>query len=88
MIFRPGVTDGPQFERIISVDENGVQIEDNFSAFPQATAIPSPRQNLRHVASADSFSREEWLPSLLGDNHYSLDKSTVIHSQWKNKDAH
>ncbi|ACB52701.1 unknown [Crocosphaera subtropica ATCC 51142] len=82
MIFRPGVTDGPKFERVISFDSNGVKIKEHLAAFPGAMVIPSPRQNLRHVASADSFSREEWLVSLMGDRDYSLEKDIVIDNQW------
>ena len=83
MIFRPGVTDGPIFERCVSFYNNGVKIKDNFVAFTGAMVIPSPRQNLRHVASADSFSREEWLSSLIGERDYSLEKDIVIEHQWQ-----
>ena len=83
MIFRPGMKDGTQFTRNISMTQTGLEIEDKFSPLTGAIAYPSPRQNLRHVASADSFSPEELTPSLLGDRQYNLDKKTVIYTQWK-----
>jgi len=83
MIFRPGSADGPMFERTVQISDQGVLIQDRISACPGAIAKPSPRQNLRHVASADSFSPEEWLPSLLEDNGRSLEQEQVIETIWK-----
>jgi hypothetical protein len=83
MIFRPNQAEGPKFKRIIEISEDGVKIEDNFSAFSKATVIPSPRQNLRHVASADSFHAEEWLVYLNGHQSYQLNNSLVIHFEWQ-----
>ncbi len=62
MIFRPGGAVGPAFERLVEVDERGVRVTDRLEVPPGARAWRSPRQNLRHVASADSFSPEELHP--------------------------
>lgn len=59
MIFRPGSNTGPSFTREFIIEENQVMLIDTVESFADATIIPSPRQNLRHVASADSFSDEE-----------------------------
>ncbi len=85
MIFRPGRANGPEFERRVEINDSGVYIQDRISPFARAKAIPSPRQNLRHVASADSFSPEEWLPPLLGNHEQTLDKALVIQRTWKAK---
>ncbi|HEX7185227.1 MAG TPA: hypothetical protein VF756_25610, partial [Thermoanaerobaculia bacterium] len=63
MIFRPGGAVGPAFERVVEVDERGVRVADRLAAPPGAEVWRGPRQNLRHVASADSFSFEELLPA-------------------------
>jgi hypothetical protein len=52
-------------------------------AWPGGTAITSPRQNLRHVASADSFNREEFWPSLLPSEPMALDQAQVITTRWE-----
>ncbi len=85
MIFRPGSSTGPSFERTIEWGEWGVTVQDQFGQWPDGRAIASPRQNLRHVASADSFSREEFLPSLLPSEPVPLDQAQVITVKW---DAH
>lgn len=82
MIFRPGTADGPAFERLVTVSPGEVRVVDRLGAFPGAVATPAPRQNLRHVASADSFSREEWLPSLLQEREVGLDRERVVESRW------
>ncbi len=91
MIFRPGSADGPVLERTVQISDRGVVIQDRIGACPGAIARPSPRQNLRHVASADSFSPEEWLPSLLNnsqrwsptDQGRSLEQEQVIETIWQ-----
>lgn len=83
MIFRPSSGDGPVFERTVQINEQGIRIQDRLGAFTGATAVPSPRQNLRHVASADSFNPEEWLPSLLGEQEQALDQGLVVETTWK-----
>jgi len=83
MIFRPGSADGPMFERTVQFSDQGVWIQDRIGACLGGIARPSPRQNLRHVASADSFSPEEWLPSLLGDSERSVEQAQVIQTIWK-----
>jgi hypothetical protein len=61
MIFRPGAASRPRFFRTIEVTETRIRIQDKFPDLdPGRTVLRSPRQNLRHVASADSFSPEEW----------------------------
>jgi hypothetical protein len=82
MIFRPGSSTGPSFERTVEWGPWGVTLDDHLGAWPGGTAIASPRQNLRHVASADSFSREEFLPSLLPSESFTLDQGQVIKTKW------
>ncbi|MGQ4647885.1 hypothetical protein [Lyngbya aestuarii] len=83
MIFRPGSADGPSFERLVEINSKGVFIKDCIGAFPGAKVMPSPRQNLRHVASADSFSPEEYLPSLLGVQSQQLDSQVLVSIAWQ-----
>lgn len=83
LIFRPGRADGPTFTRRVEIGPLGVRITDRLGAFPGAGAVPAPRQNVRHVASADSFSDEEWLPSLLGSLSLSLDREQVVTTTWE-----
>lgn len=59
MIFRPSGAVGPAFERLVEVDGRGVRVADRLDVPPGVRVERSPRQNLRHVASADSFSFEE-----------------------------
>lgn len=82
MIFGVRKAKGPRFERRVQIDDCGVLIQDWITALPGAIAYPSPRQNLRHVASADSFSPEEWQPSLLGSQPRSLDTELVVKTTW------
>lgn len=72
-IFRPGNADGPHWQRTIEIGDRGIRFEDVLDPFPGAQITPSPRQNLRHVASADSFSVEEWSPLLQGAIEISPD---------------
>ena len=60
MIFRPGAKPGPAFMRIVRLEKENLRILDEFAPSPGVVAVPGPRQNMRHVASADSFSAEEW----------------------------
>jgi hypothetical protein len=83
MIFRPGSGTGPRFERTIEWGPEGVTLHDRLGAWPGGRAIASPRQNLRHVASADSFSREEFWPSLLPSEPMALDQAQVITTRWE-----
>jgi hypothetical protein len=85
MIFRPEQADGPLFERVVEISEEGVSIKDRIDAFKGAEAMPSPRQNLRHVASADSFSAEELLPPLLGIGTQTLDRELFVNTKWEVK---
>lgn len=82
MIFRAGSAKVPGFERRVQIDDYAVVIQDRITALPGAIARPSPRQNLRHVASADSFSPEEWQPSLLGSQSYPLETELVVETVW------
>jgi len=69
MIFRPNTNPGPAFKRTITVSDASVRVADHFEKHSGATAYRSPRQNLRHVASADSFSAEEFLTSVDQTKH-------------------
>jgi hypothetical protein len=83
MIFRPGSSTGPHFERTLEWGPWGLALQDRLGAWEGARAIASPRQNLRHVASADSFSREEWLPTLLPPHPVTLNHEQVITVKWE-----
>ncbi|MDJ0737329.1 MAG: hypothetical protein QNJ47_25245 [Nostocaceae cyanobacterium] len=83
MIFQPNIVESPSFERLITIGNAGVKIEDKIGSFPGAIAVPSPRQNLRHVASADSFSGEELLPCLLDTQRHSLSQELIINFSWQ-----
>ena len=82
MIFRTGKAQGVQFDRNVQITATGVEVLDRFAAAPNATAVPSPRQNLRHVASADSFHVEEWQPALIAPGTYRLDQPQQVQSRW------
>jgi hypothetical protein len=66
MIFRSSRGMSMTFERrvIVQMDNHYVDISDRLNLPPGAEIWRSPRQNLRHVASADSFSVEEFGPLL------------------------
>ncbi len=75
MIFRPGAPSGPRFVRTIEITGAGIRIRDEFPGLaPGYSVARSPRRNLRHVASADSFSAEEWT-ALVADGALSLEWS-------------
>jgi hypothetical protein len=82
MIFRSNRVTGSDFKRTVRITANGVQVEDQMAALPGATAMPSPRQNLRHVASADSFSTEELQPALLPAIRHPLEQPLRVESHW------
>jgi hypothetical protein len=86
MIFRLGRAAGTRFERSIHVTPEEVEIEDCLAAQSGAMAIVSPRQNLRHVASADSFSAEEWQPRLIESDRQPLDRDLRVKTIWKSAD--
>ncbi|NJL22438.1 MAG: hypothetical protein HC895_19100 [Leptolyngbyaceae cyanobacterium SM1_3_5] len=83
MIFRTGKAQGVQFDRTVQISPNGVDVIDRFAAAPDAIATPSPRQNLRHVASADSFSLEELQPGLIEPGSYRLNQAIEVRSSWQ-----
>lgn len=87
MIFRTGKAQGVPFDRTIQISASGVEVVDRFAAAPDATATPSPRQNLRHVASADSFSLEELQPALIAPGSYRLDRAIEVRSSWRSEEA-
>ncbi len=62
MIFRPRAAVGPPFERRVEISDAGVAVRDRIAAAAGLAPRRAPRQNLRHVASADSFSPEELQP--------------------------
>ena len=82
MIFRPSSSDGPHFKRQIDIGEWGVRLEDHINACKGAEARISVRQNLRHVASADSFNREELLPSLSETTPQKLETDRITVTEW------
>lgn len=82
MIFRSGKADGPQFERRVQIGFDGVKLQDQIEARVGAIATTSPRQNLRHVASADSFSPEELQPVLLPPTRQVLDRKLQVSTSW------
>lgn len=80
LIFQPRGGQGATFQRVIKINETGVSVEDTILLSEEV--IASPRQNLRHVASADSFSLEEWGDSLAEvEREVSSDRLT-IRSRW------
>ena len=64
LIFKPQKEhpDAPRFVREIEASASGVRVRDRLTFPPGAVAERSPRQNLRHVASAESFHPEDLLP--------------------------
>ncbi|MEL6383345.1 MAG: hypothetical protein AAFQ89_13010 [Cyanobacteria bacterium J06626_18] len=82
MIFRPGSSVGPSFERYIEIGDWGLRLKDHFGACREAVARVSIRQNLRHVASADSFSREELLSGLSETAPQKLDAEVITVAEW------
>lgn len=87
MIFRTGKAVGPTFSRTIQIHPDRVSIQDRIERCEGAIATPSPRQNLRHVASADSFSAEEWVPSLMPPGQYALTADLSLQTDWKPEDS-
>ncbi|MEP7011285.1 MAG: hypothetical protein ABJC13_13265 [Acidobacteriota bacterium] len=63
LIFKPQSENpnAPRFEREIEVNERGIAVRDRLTFPSGAVAERSPRQNLRHVASAESFHSEDLL---------------------------
>lgn len=82
MIFRGWGSPGPAYRRTVRFTSGGVQVADRFDPFPGATARPSPRQNMRHVASADSFSSEEWITPLFGDGDHGISDGLEEERSW------
>ncbi len=66
LIFKPQAdsTAAPRFERVIEVSPDGISLRDELTFARNAKAERSPRQNLRHVASAESFHPEDLLPPI------------------------
>jgi hypothetical protein len=82
MIFRAGKTNGPAYERDVEMRDDGVEITDRIGALPGGVAVVGPRQNLRHVASADSFSVEEGIADLMGTCRCGLDTPLERRATW------
>lgn len=78
MIFSKPESNSPLFKRYIEIQSKKLKIEDHFSYSKPATVKPAPRQNLRHVASADSFNEEEWTHSLLEEKEHVMKGDTLI----------
>jgi hypothetical protein len=87
IIFRAGKQTGPRFDRTVEVNSSGVRIIDRFEATKGSTATTSPRQNIRHVASADSFNREELRPPLIGWQTLSMESANEVVSSWTADEA-
>lgn len=79
MIFRTGKRQSPYYKREIKLGESSVTIIDEFYSNMSLKAYPSPRQNLRHVASADSFHPEESWASIQDEKTHTIKpKETYI----------
>ncbi|MEA2013061.1 MAG: hypothetical protein U9O87_08320 [Verrucomicrobiota bacterium] len=83
MIFRPNCANGPFYSREIHIKANELSVVENIKQFPGAKLFRGPRQNMRHVASADSFSDEEWTIREYADEIISLNESKVINTCWE-----
>lgn len=81
MIFRPGGPRGPAYLRLVELTGRGVRITDHLRRAPGVKARRSPRRNLRHVASADSFSREDWLQEE-SEETFALDEDLTVSVEW------
>ncbi|NBD17367.1 MAG: hypothetical protein GVY04_14870 [Cyanobacteria bacterium] len=87
LIFQPQGGNGASFKRVVKIDEEGILIEDAIKGVKSEEIMVSPRQNLRHVASADSFSIEEWLDSIPEVERSVSGDELIIRSRWQsNKD--
>lgn len=82
LIFRPGNARGPEFLREVRVTSDFLEIKDQLGPLAGCVARPAPRQNLRHVASADSFHAEEWSKPLLGEEALPLDSGGERQIRW------
>ncbi len=82
MIFRPGHASEASFERRIRIDEAGVRVEDRIAKPAGAAVRRAPRQNVRHVASADSFSAEEGLRPLREERCEEVEGAVEVLSAW------
>ncbi len=70
----------PRFEREIEANEHGIAVRDRLT-FPAGSAAErSPRQNLRHVASAESFHPEDLLPPIPARVERS---ATGLSAEWR-----
>jgi hypothetical protein len=83
MIFRKGSDTGARFCREVLLADGAVRVTDRFGPWEGAQAEAGPRQNLRHVASADSFHVEEWLTPLLGDVRLDLSREAQWITEWR-----
>lgn len=78
MIFRKKAADGPLFVRRIEIGAGKLTVSDKFDPVASATAYTAPRQNTRHVASADSFSPEELGAPMFPESRQPLDKGLSV----------
>ena len=72
MIFRAEKKQSPSYKRHIIFNESSITIKDEFHSNKNLIAYPSSRQNLRHVASADSFHPEESRATVYADQEYII----------------
>jgi hypothetical protein len=77
MIFRTGNNQSPIYKRKIKFGISSVTIIDEFHSSKDLIAYPSPRQNLRHVASADSFHPEESLASIHAEQTHTIKSKEI-----------
>ncbi|OYX08061.1 MAG: hypothetical protein B7Z08_10985 [Sphingomonadales bacterium 32-68-7] len=75
LIFKRG-GDGPSLERTIMPTADGVEIVDRLAGLrPSDRVLRAPRASKRHVASADSFHREDL--SLLGEARITEERTAL-----------
>jgi hypothetical protein len=86
MIFRIGKKQNPDYKRVIKIGTSSVTIIDEFLSNKDLIGYPSPRQNLRHVASADSFHPEESQTSIYAEQTYTIKskKTCFVEKEIKN----
>ncbi len=83
MIFRKHTTSGPRYSRQVHFSQYHLEIIDKIHPSQGTVAKKSPRQNLRHVASADSYSEEELTQGSALNESISLNKGLNMRYMWK-----
>jgi hypothetical protein len=83
LIFRRRGESPVRFEREVKATGNGFCLTDLLVARRPATATPAPRQNLRHVASGDSFHVEDLAVPILGEDALPLSPRGTRSIDWQ-----